>query len=313
MPEVGPAACPNCGWHTEATATACPRCGLSRNQPVFDAAGSYLGTTFAPIQHTRVAPSVPLHQPAPAFPPVSAPDDATRPRSRRALAVILGAVVVIVLGVAAGLVIANLPSGDDPDRAVPPSVTESQTQHPTPTTEPPNTETPTREPANSLPPSTDAPEEPPSTPVVVPDLEPEAPAPRGPAEGPISGTETHVFPSGARCVGPNGWPADGYEGGHQWYTATSEVLCASIAGGTARVRSMVEDEWARTWDVTFSDGDATQYRASGYTDDGRIFWLGAKARSGSADSVWTYWIYPVDDKTQYDAFIEQAWRELTPP
>ncbi|NLT30859.1 MAG: hypothetical protein GXX86_10440 [Propionibacterium sp.] len=337
MNEAGPMPCPNCGTRTEANAAACPRCGLPRNNPVFGPDNTYLGTSFAPVRQARpVPPAGPprgaghtpatLTQPVPP-PPAIGPEQDTRRGGRRTLAIILGAVVVIVLGVAAGLIITNLPSGQDADLAVPASRSAAPTSaspsagtepSPTPTAAPstsePATPTPTSSPRSAGPveePTTRAP-----SPATVPDPTTQAPPPRrGPADNrPITGTETYVVPgSGASCVGPAGWSTQDYQGGHQWYSGAGEVLCGSINGGTDRVRSMVEDEWARTWEVTFSDGDARQYRASGYTDDGRIFWLGAKNRSGSSETVMTYWIYPRADKGDYDVYIEQAWQQLSPP
>ncbi|MGJ3508289.1 hypothetical protein [Enemella sp. A6] len=357
MNEAGPLPCPNCGTRTEANAAACPRCGLPRNNPVFGPDNSYLGTTFAPVRQARPTPPAsrggaggpgygaapaygppPEHTPSTVPEPMStgslSPEQQSRKSSQRRFAILLGAVVVILLGVAAGLIIANLPSGDDTvavpasQSAVEPTAAPSRSDEPQPTESESASSTPTpsaslsesSEPSSSPESSpTSTPVEPDPTPIPtsVPAPSTKAPPPprRDPGDsGPVSGTEEYVAPgSGARCIGPAGWDKQDYEGGLQWYTDDGEVLCGATDGGTDRVRAMVEQEWAQNWKITLSRGDARQYRASGYTDDGRIFWLGAKNRPGSAKTALTYWIYPKSDKKAYDSYVEQAWQRLTPP
>lgn len=51
--------CPNCGTQVAAAETRCPTCGLPRNLPLYDAAGTVVGTTFGPRTGTGPPSSLP--------------------------------------------------------------------------------------------------------------------------------------------------------------------------------------------------------------------------------------------------------------
>lgn len=320
MAEVGPSPCPNCGQHTDAHERACPRCGLPRDLPVFDDYGTFLGTTFAPVRQARpaqppsAAPQVPPHAAQPGGIPPGSPHAFTQTghtiamppqRGRRVLLIVLGAVVVILLGITAGLLFTD--RSKTPDTVVPPAPSPDETSvvsSPSPMTQPPRP-TPTPSPTPTV---TAAP-----SPRPTPSPTPIAPTPSpSRTSGPVGATETYANPNGGSCLVPSEWEPRDIEGGRSWRRGDAGVTCETVAVDLAAIKSMVEDGWDGDYDVTFSSGDAQQYRASGFTPEGHIFWLGAKHRSGAATSTLTYWEYPTADKGEFDDYIERAWTALTP-